>query len=273
MKIFYLSLSVLFLASTAHAEEACIQTTQPAVSPDGVCEIFSTPCDVPDDWKSIPSCDLVSGEGREARLSLEAKMKKRLETLRKRLAERKANQENGTDGEKAQNRPKRLGSGSFTRQNARYNGLETQAGSGSDRSLRTSTQKNYKNIGLRKYFSQRGGYGDDTEIEDSSETTNLGNERDEPSKNRPAQISATKAKRSGNLKSTVHWNTLSKQHMRPKSYGKNPYSLKSRYAASQKEARDKSNESVDVEKRKMNGYRIWRGEKEDASLEGINTDS
>ncbi len=45
----------------------CIQVTQHAVSPQGVCEIFSTPCDVPANWKVISSCDLIKPKEQSTR--------------------------------------------------------------------------------------------------------------------------------------------------------------------------------------------------------------
>lgn len=37
-------------------ERICAQVITPAVSPEGECREFSTPCDVPDDWKRVNSC-------------------------------------------------------------------------------------------------------------------------------------------------------------------------------------------------------------------------
>ncbi|MCF7906099.1 hypothetical protein K9L63_02840 [Candidatus Gracilibacteria bacterium] len=61
---------VLFLVSTFFIPSAfaadfspesslCIQVLTPAVNTRGVCEVFPTPCDVPDGWKIVSSCDLV----------------------------------------------------------------------------------------------------------------------------------------------------------------------------------------------------------------------
>lgn len=41
-------------------EQSCIQVITPAVSPDGTCKEFPTPCDVPADWKAVESCPSVS---------------------------------------------------------------------------------------------------------------------------------------------------------------------------------------------------------------------
>lgn len=38
------------------APQICIQVVTPAVSPEGSCEEFPTPCDVPDGWDVVESC-------------------------------------------------------------------------------------------------------------------------------------------------------------------------------------------------------------------------
>ncbi|MEK7593287.1 MAG: DUF5667 domain-containing protein, partial [Patescibacteria group bacterium] len=56
----------------------CIQVITPAVSPDGVCKEFPTPCDVPTGWKRIDACrnaiepneNINSGEGNDGIESL-----------------------------------------------------------------------------------------------------------------------------------------------------------------------------------------------------------
>jgi len=57
-----LSVFVPFLFSSALAANVCIQKVQFAVSPQGVCEAFSSPCVVPAGWKEIDSCELVEIE-------------------------------------------------------------------------------------------------------------------------------------------------------------------------------------------------------------------
>jgi len=41
-------------------ETVCIQVITPAVSPEDVCKEFPTPCDVPEDWKIVDKCQVVS---------------------------------------------------------------------------------------------------------------------------------------------------------------------------------------------------------------------
>lgn len=37
-------------------ERACIQVIAPAISPEGICKEFPTPCDVPPEWKKVSQC-------------------------------------------------------------------------------------------------------------------------------------------------------------------------------------------------------------------------
>jgi len=44
------------LEFSANSDIACIQVIQPAINANGECKEFSTPCDVPADWKKVNSC-------------------------------------------------------------------------------------------------------------------------------------------------------------------------------------------------------------------------
>ena len=47
-----------FCPSSCQLVEDCIQVITPAVNPEtGSCVEFATPCDVPDDWELVSSCD------------------------------------------------------------------------------------------------------------------------------------------------------------------------------------------------------------------------
>ncbi len=39
------------------ANSVCVQAITPAISPEGECKNFSTPCDIPDDWKKTDKCE------------------------------------------------------------------------------------------------------------------------------------------------------------------------------------------------------------------------
>ena len=63
----------------------CIQVITPAVSPKGICQEFSTPCDVPSDWKAISSCSLIRPpeKGKDLRDVVKMRSNMRAEALRK----------------------------------------------------------------------------------------------------------------------------------------------------------------------------------------------
>ncbi|MCF7918149.1 hypothetical protein K9L27_04120 [Candidatus Gracilibacteria bacterium] len=62
----YILLSLLlvsfpvFAADDAPLSENCIQVLQPAVNGAGQCEMFPTPCAVPDGWRKIDTCDMIA---------------------------------------------------------------------------------------------------------------------------------------------------------------------------------------------------------------------
>ena len=70
-KLFLLGLAFLitpaFAADFTPDSSMCIQVMQSAVSPQGVCKTFSTPCDVPETWKVLSSCDLVKPKDKNTR--------------------------------------------------------------------------------------------------------------------------------------------------------------------------------------------------------------
>lgn len=46
------------IAAAQEEGEMCVQMTQAAMNEDGVCATFSTPCDVPEGWTMVDSCDM-----------------------------------------------------------------------------------------------------------------------------------------------------------------------------------------------------------------------
>ncbi|NJP03963.1 hypothetical protein HC823_01720, partial [Candidatus Gracilibacteria bacterium] len=49
----------LITNAQSDAPVMCAQITKSAVSPSGHCQTFRSPCDIPQDWKMVPSCDSV----------------------------------------------------------------------------------------------------------------------------------------------------------------------------------------------------------------------
>lgn len=256
-RILYLSAlsSVLPFMANTNAQEACIQVIQPAISPNGVCQEFANPCIVPQDWKSVPSCDLVD-KTEQNTTTLENRMNGRIAKMRAYWALKKA--------EKAEEDPivtnknfNRYGSGSLTRSN-RSHRLPTSKTARSE-DLRTFTEKDYSSNVAERY-SRRGGYErpDDTTAE----------ERAERRASRAPFMSRSDAKRTGRFNSTVKWNVLSRQFTTPKNYGANPYRLRAKYIADQKAARAEENKEIDVKARLQSRNRVFRGERKTGNLDG-----
>ena len=57
--IFLASVLIAFPVFAQNTTEICTQVLQSAVSPKGECEVYPTPCDVPEDWKKVSSCENV----------------------------------------------------------------------------------------------------------------------------------------------------------------------------------------------------------------------
>lgn len=258
-KLTFLFILTLVLPSLSSAQDSdiCAQVMTTAVSPGGQCQTFSTPCEVPADWKSVPSCDIV-GDDSADQPSLEQKQHDRLAKMREYWQAKKQARDNKSTGERDNQTFNRLGSGSLTRSD-RLRRLPTSQESNTTGVRRTFTDKNYHSDVAERY-SLRGGY------QRAGDTTSA--ERQERRQSRPSYMSRSDADRSGNLKNTVRWNVLSDQFTTKKSYGANPYRIRSQYIAEQKAKRDASNQEVDVQERKMSRSRVYRGERLDGDLSG-----
>lgn len=242
--------------SATKAQDVCAQVMQAAVSPSGVCQEFANPCIVPDDWKSVPSCDLINSDT-ESGTSLERKMDSRILKMRAYWDMKKADQEANAETKTNRNF-NRIGSGAFTRSD-RSRRLPTIDATASDSTgRRTFTEKNY-NSDVAERYSLRGGY------ERAGEATSA--ERKARNAYRAPILSRSDAKRTGDLKSTVKWDVLSRQFTTPKNYGANPYRIRSQYLAEQKAKRDASNQEIDVHERMMSRQRVYRGERKTGDLD------
>ena len=255
-----LLLSILSLPSlatlNAQDQEACVQVAQTAVSPSGICQEFANPCIVPSDWKAVPSCDLVSSTDSSSKTTLESKMNNRISLMRAYWDKKKAEKE--TDETSITNKNfNRIGSGSFTKTTATARQATSTAPSTAG--IRAFTEKDYSSD-VAKRYSLRGGYQreDDTTSE----------ERQARRAYTPPRISSSEGVRTGDLNTTVKWDVLSRQFTTNKSYGPNPYTVRSQYIADQKEARDATNQEVDVYERLMSRQRVYRGERMEGNLDG-----
>lgn len=103
-----------FIYFPVQAESMCSQVVQAAVNYRGECQQFSNPCQVPKDWKKVPSCDLIEAN---TGVSLEEKSTNRRYTFfRAKPAE---NQAVDAVTYKTNNR---YGSGNLTRGNVNRTG-------------------------------------------------------------------------------------------------------------------------------------------------------
>jgi len=225
------------------------------VSPNGVCQEFANPCIVPNDWKSVPSCDLI-GTSESQKTTLENRMDDRIAKMRAYWDKKKAAQE-AEEKKVTSTNFNRIGSGSFTRQASAPRQATSTAPS--TVGIRAFTEKDYSSD-IAERYSQRGGY------EREGDTTS--EERQARRAYTPPRISSSDAVREGNLNTTVNWNVMSRQFTTKKSYGPNPYTVRSQYLADQKAKRDASNQEIDVYERMMSRSRVYRGERMDGNLDG-----
>lgn len=245
--------------SLIQAQDMCAQVIQPAVSPGGICQEYSTPCDVPEDYKAVPSCDLIDQSDQTDKPSLEQKMQSRRAQMRAYWAKKKAAQDDSTSKTDDNNSFNRFGSGSLTRSN-RARRLPTSDASGSNSAgVRAFTEKDYSSD-ISKRYSLRGGY------QREGDTTSA--ERKERRAYRAPTQSRSDAKRTGKFNTTVKWNVMSRQFTSKKNYGINPYRLSSKYKEQQKAKRAESNQEIDVHARMMSRSRKYRGARLEGNMSG-----
>ncbi len=121
--------------STVNAN-ICIQVQQSAVNQEGECKTFSTPCDVPEDWRHVPSCDII--KDKDTGTDLEKRMNKRRILLRRNRFKRAKKLEKNSDEDAAKKRIRKKRTFRSNR-NRRYTS-ERPVKNGK---RRTFTRKNY----------------------------------------------------------------------------------------------------------------------------------
>ncbi len=254
MKKLLLTVPFLFLSAQSQAQltdikdapNFCTQVIQPAVGPNGQCKEFSTPCQVPEDWKAIPSCDLVEDENKKS-ISLEEKMKKNQRKFKGKVRKIRNQYSQGI-------RRVKKNTGIARRTRAYVNPSQKR----STKKYRTQSRRVLSSLGLQRR----------NELKLKGLTAKKTDRKIKERFTRPALSSRTNVKRTGKLKSTQKWKIEKKSHFKERNYGKNPYTLKSKYGKNQKKLRDESNKKIDTNKRKHNGFKIFRGERKLGNLEG-----
>lgn len=185
---------LIFALPTANASEMCIQVIQPAVNAEGECRMFPTPCDVPEDWESVPDCELVKPDDFGTNIEENRKRREdsRWEKLKEKLAQKRAQTSKNT-------RRSPFGRALFIKNSDEYQ--KRQQRSQDNRShftQKTYTQPQYFRQGAFERFKelnpQLGGYKRDL-------TEGEKYERDfvDQGRRRPAIMGSTEMKRTGYL--------------------------------------------------------------------------
>ena len=187
-KNLWLSL-ILILTSPVYAntdDTICTQVIQSAVSQNGECNEFPTPCDVPDDWKKVSSCDMI--EDNDFGSSLEEKMNKRSYLFRTRAKAQQVEKKARNSGKKPGIKRRRATSSTNRTKNTKKQ--------------KSFTKKNYS-VAARnrmKYLnSSKGGY------QHVGDTT--AEERKERRQATHKIISSANAIRTGKLSNKPKWET------------------------------------------------------------------
>ncbi len=251
-RLTFLSLGLgLFILPSLAATEVCTEKVQPAISPDGQCQVFRDSCDVPEDWRSVPSCELAQTE--KIGLSLAERLQHR-QVLRSQATKNSetTTEETKTEKTRSARGGTKISRGALTRSTNRYRRLPTAEES-------TSTE--------RRHFSSRGikRKASDSAKRDMESTTKT--QQSYYRAKRQSYRSSRDTNRAGSLKTQQSWNSLSAQKTTQRSYGRNPYRLGYRYQADQKATRDAREETVDAEARRYSNSRRYRGDRNIGNLD------
>ena len=210
MKKFFILAAVLFPAFCG-AEEYCLQREQAALSPDGDCEIFDSPCDIPSDWKRVPRCDLIRDKDFGSRPEDVAARRavgfyQTLEQIQR------ANEldEKFDDRTKVGGRTLRVGRAQDTRPSVDDRTADRKNTASSAFSVRGRTMPKYGDSEAYERFKELnpwyGGY------QHKGDTTQ--EERMARYQAKPAQMSRTDADREGYLSNEPKWSEASKTHFK-----------------------------------------------------------
>lgn len=189
---------LIFALPTANAEEEmCIQVIQPAINAEGDCQMFPTPCDVPDDWQAVLDCELIKPEdfGSNIDETLKRREQSKWENLKAKLEEKRAA---GTDKNTAKSP---FGRAIFIKSSDEYQKRQQQ--SQDNRSYFTqknTTQQQFFKEGAFERFKelnpQLGGYK-----KDLTEAEKYKRDFIDQGRRRPAIMGSTEMKRTGYLQS------------------------------------------------------------------------
>lgn len=229
------------LVSGTSAQTACIQSIQAAVSPQGKCQQFSNPCQVPNDWKKVSSCDLI--EEKPVGKRIDEVLERRYAGFSKRkTAEKKPRTTSRS--------VRKITGGSWLR--SERNKQQTQSTEKTDYSKRrvSSGRRSY----ARNYTKNYAGRNEKTSAKNNNS-------------NRRRLAIASGATRTGALSNKAKWNVEAKQRFTKKDYSKKNKYWKSR-ATLRNEALQKKRElnKQATSERKAQLRKVWVGESRQGSL-------
>ncbi len=222
MKKIFLSAFVfsLLLTNAVFAEEiSCIKVIQAAVGPSGECQEYSTPCDVPENWRFVTSCEAVKdiNFGLTVKAASDRRYKLKMQARSRKSSNRK------TLEDKVSAKYRRIGGGSFTR-STKNTSLKREGGTKiSDRKFTTPNFSNRKSYSRYKTLNSKRKYNTErTELLETSGTGKAGTYRP------GIKSSVSDVFREGQLTNGQNWEDQQKGRIRNIIRGKNPYSLKAK---------------------------------------------
>lgn len=217
--------SLLFLAfvlspSFVFGVSALCEKNQSAVDPKGVCMMFSSSCQVPDDWKRVPSCDLVKPiRGQQNDTLYERRFgenywdqlkKKRKENLRKRASNR--------------SRVGRLGRAAVVEEVKALNKDKPLSHELAGEKRKNTFQKRLSRNSVPEFYRQslkrRGSVKNEDKL---TEKEQLEAHREQWGDRRPPLERATEMDRASDFSSMPKWRVQKRTHFKERRYGRNPY--------------------------------------------------
>lgn len=191
--------SPIFASAQADEPMMCAQVIKSAISPSGHCQTFKTPCDIPQDWKMVPSCDMVEKTdfGASPADIDSRRLENRWQVLRDKMTADAMARENYVT-------PKyhRIGAASLGR-------------AGVDREAKGATEPRFKKrtMSNRKYHSRKYNIAVDYR-RDKNVSKNEWEQRRKSSQTRLRYGSPTKMDRNGPISSKPKWFVSSRKHFK-----------------------------------------------------------
>lgn len=265
MKLKLFLLAFVLSPAFVFADELTCERDQAAVNPRGDCMVFSTSCQVPDDWKRVPSCNLVE---RVRKSTLDDAIERRLgENYWDRL--RQNRRENLQDRSSNKMRYGRIGRRAAVQSVKALNQdkpLESDVATGEKRKntfkKRLSSLEGGIPAFLRNQPEYKGGVKGATEL---TAQEKLERQRTRWGNNRPPLQRATEMDRESEFSSMPRWDVQKNKHFRERRYGgDSPYWKPNRP--------DRKVKKRQRTRRVITNRRGYVGERRSGSLDGVISD-